>query len=497
MSEWAVLDLDGDPTPGDPVRVRELAGRLGEQAGLAGRNTGRLRRIASGDTELAMRGDYAPKFRDVLHELPAELAKLDKAYRGASGALSTYASTLSEAKSRAGRALRDGRDADARFQGALREIRSVLPAERQVLLGSGLGLNETVLDTAMLGLDEATKSQVRSAARRARDADADRDTARRLADQAAELRGEAETRCVDGINNALEDSGIKNKTFLEKAWDTVSKPFRSWDDFVELCKAVALVAGVVALFISGPIGWALMAAALVAGAAVLADTLTKYARGQASLGQVALDALGVIPGGRGVASLAKLGMAAKGMAAGLRGGAGRLAGATLRGARAAMRSANPFRRRGDFPPLSRADQDAVARYADDLASRGRTRDVTGTGPAYVYQRRVVGETEYNVAPAGKPDTWADGINRERGLMQDAKYRQGDSSFYDPDSLPPFLRDRAIQDMDQRLVKYRDAIQDSSNPLRGLEIVTNDQRAANFVRQRMDELDVPGVVTISP
>jgi hypothetical protein len=71
-----------------------------------------------------------------------------------------------------------------------------------------------------------------------------------------------------------------------------------------------------------------MAAALVAGAVVLADSLTKYARGQATLGEVALNALGVIPGGRGVASLAKLGTAAASMTRTVAGGAGRLTGSS-------------------------------------------------------------------------------------------------------------------------------------------------------------------------
>jgi RHS repeat-associated protein len=86
-----------------------------------------------------------------------------------------------------------------------------------------------------------------------------------------------------------------------------------------------MVAGVVALFVSGPIGLALVAVAVVAGAAVLADTLSKYARGQASLGQLALDGLGVLPGGRGVVSLARLGRGAKLVGAALRGGGTALA----------------------------------------------------------------------------------------------------------------------------------------------------------------------------
>ncbi|WP_322780145.1 DUF6531 domain-containing protein, partial [Frankia sp. Cas4] len=148
---------------------------------------------------------------------------------------------------------------------------------------------------------------------------------------AAELRGEAARSCAHGIENALADSGIKNKAWYEKAWDAVSAPFRSWDSFVDLCRDVAMVAGVVALFVSGPIGLALVAIALVAGAVVFADTLAKYAQGKASLGQLGLDSLGLIPGGRGVVSVARLGRTAVALGRGVARGEGlKLVGAGLR-----------------------------------------------------------------------------------------------------------------------------------------------------------------------
>ncbi|MCA1704961.1 MAG: type IV secretion protein Rhs, partial [Actinobacteria bacterium] len=186
-----------------------------------------------------MEGDYAPKFQQVLGELPDELAKLGKAYRGCGNALSAFASSLEQAKSQAGAALRQGQDAHNQYQGALREIRAVLPPDRAATVSGGLGPNESLLEAAIADLDEGTKTQARAAARRARFAEQDRHRARRLATDAARLRGVAETTCVHGIHDALNGSGIKNKSWLEKAWNTVSKPFRSWDDFVKLCSTVA------------------------------------------------------------------------------------------------------------------------------------------------------------------------------------------------------------------------------------------------------------------
>ncbi|WP_430827767.1 WXG100 family type VII secretion target, partial [Candidatus Protofrankia californiensis] len=331
MSDWGVLELDGDPTPGDPDAVRTMAARLRERAERAESNTTRLRVIAGGGGDLRMTGDYAARFTEALVELPDELAKLARAYRGCGEALFTYSTGLAEAKTRAGGALRQGLDANDRYQAALREVR-VLPPDRELRLWPRAELSDASISSVTAGWDaHDLAEQVRLAAHRGQAASADRARARRLAQDAAELRGQAAHTCARDIEQALASSGIKNKPWYAKAWNAVSAPFRSWDGFVDLCRNVALVAGVVAMFISGPIGLALVAIALVAGAAAFSDTLAKYARGQASLGQLGLDALGLIPGGRGVVSVARLGRTAAALGRGLARGEGvKLVGAGLR-----------------------------------------------------------------------------------------------------------------------------------------------------------------------
>ncbi|MFC5833608.1 RHS repeat-associated core domain-containing protein [Nonomuraea insulae] len=317
---WETLGLTGDPAPGDPAQVRALATRLVEQAKLAEDNTARLDGVSGNSSALNMRGDYAAKYTEALQTLPGELAKLAKAYRGAGSALSTYAGSLEQAKTQAGTALRQGQTAEQQYQGALREIRAQLP-------GSATTGSLAEVESAIGAADPAVQATVRPAVARARNAEADRGRARRIADEAAGLRGDAESRAVGEIERALEGSGIQNRSWLEKAWETVSTPFRSWDDFVNLARNVAMVAGIAVLIIGtgGVAGAILLGAAVVAGAVVFADSLNKYRQGKAGLGQVVLDGIGVIPGGRQVGLLAQGGKAVAalgGLAAGVRAGGG-------------------------------------------------------------------------------------------------------------------------------------------------------------------------------
>ena len=90
-SDWQAIGLANDPTPGDPEAVRSLATRLGLHATTAEGGTTRLRTIAAGGGDLAMQGDYAAGYTEALRDLPDQLAKLAKAYRGAGTALDTYA----------------------------------------------------------------------------------------------------------------------------------------------------------------------------------------------------------------------------------------------------------------------------------------------------------------------------------------------------------------------------------------------------------------------
>lgn len=337
MADWSVLNRP-NPAPGNPAAVREIARRLGDEASRVRDAVTRLDGIAGGTDALKMEGDYAPGYRDAVAELPVQLRKLDVAYSGAGSALDRFAGSLEQAQAKADGALRQGSDADGRYHGALNELRALLPDGRQAVLLGGINLNSWTLDAATLGMDENVRDQVRTVGARARSADEDLETANRLADEAAQLREDAERRCEREIDDAGDPIG--DKAWYEKAWDFVSAPFKSWDAFVDLCRNVALVVGVAALFISGPIGWALVAVAVAASAVAFYDDLGRYASGEIGLGQLGLSALGLIPFAPGVAKGLQLGSRLAAMGQGLRAGGDLLAagGRVVRDAIPAIRN---------------------------------------------------------------------------------------------------------------------------------------------------------------
>uniref|UniRef100_UPI0006E1D9BA DUF6531 domain-containing protein n=1 Tax=Streptomyces atriruber TaxID=545121 RepID=UPI0006E1D9BA len=138
------------------------------------------------------------------------------------------------------------------------------------------------------------------------------DAAKKMAEDARKMREEAAGTAKRKIDEA-SDAGIQNRKWWEEVGDWVSD---NWDTIVAVCKVVVAVVGVIAMIVGGPI---LAAIVIVAGAIVLADTLSKYAKGQATLMDVAFAAMDCVPGMKGITTAAKLGKGLKGLKGGLKG----------------------------------------------------------------------------------------------------------------------------------------------------------------------------------
>ncbi|MER5969144.1 putative T7SS-secreted protein [Streptomyces sp. NPDC002055] len=309
-TDWHILDLEGDPTPGDPDRVKKLARNLHAFADDVSDVLRDIKGMAGEEAILSWAGKTADAFIEEFEDAPGKLKKLKKSYNLAGDALASYWPDLEEAQTKADKALREGRKA-----------RDELSTAQSALTGAN-GWVKTATSkadaydsdkTAGKDVPKPDEADVRQATRNAtrakehqasvqRDVDSAQnalEAAKKLAGQAKGLREEAARRTVKKLNEA-SDAGIPNRHWWEEAADWVVD---NWDTIVTVCKWIVAIVGIIVMIVGGPLGWLVFAAALV----VLADTIRKMANGTAGWGDLAWAVLDCIPATKGFTSLAKLG----------------------------------------------------------------------------------------------------------------------------------------------------------------------------------------------
>ncbi|RMI41319.1 hypothetical protein EBN88_11320 [Streptomyces triticirhizae] len=316
------MDMDRDPTPGDPDEVRELADDLQEFADDVGEALGKIRGLASERAVLDWAGLSADAFRSEFEGVPDNLTKLEDSYSLCAQALHAYWPKLQTAQGMADRAL----DRAISAQADLASAQAALGDAQDWVGRAGEEAERLQREGERDNVEPPDENDVRAAARdqqaaeaaagaaqsRVNDAEERLAAARQLALDAQEMREEAARVCAQGVEEA-SDAGIQNRKWWQKAIKWVTD---NWDTIVAVCKVIVAVLGIVVMIIGGPLAWVVLAAALV----VLADTLIKYARGEAGLLDVAFAALDCIPGMKGLTTLGGLARGMRGLATtGLRG----------------------------------------------------------------------------------------------------------------------------------------------------------------------------------
>jgi RHS repeat-associated core domain len=322
-TDWHVLDLDKDPTPGDPDRVRHLAKNLHDFADDVSDALRLIKGMAAEDTVLQWAGKSAKAFQDEFSAVPKQLRKLKKSYEMAGDALADYWPKLERAQTLADKALAKGREA----QSDLTSAKSRLSSADSWVTKAGKEADKYKDDpTGSKDTEKPDEAKVRAATRDAQhaksaqtsaqsdvtDANSALDAAKKMAADARKMREEAARDAKSKIDEA-SDAGIHNRKWWEEVGDWFSD---NWDTIVAVCKVVVAVVGIIAMIIGGPI---LGAIVLVAALVVLADTLNKYAKGQASLWDVGFAALDCIPMMKGITTLGGLAKGLKGGLAAMKG----------------------------------------------------------------------------------------------------------------------------------------------------------------------------------
>ncbi|MFI6487669.1 DUF6531 domain-containing protein [Streptomyces sp. NPDC050564] len=378
--DWHVLDLDKDPTPGDPDRVRHLSKNLHDFADDVGDALRLIKGMADEDAVLKWAGKSAKAFQDEFSGVPKQLKKLKKSYEMAGDALADYWPKLERAQALADKALAKGREAQSDLSSAKSRLSS---ADSWVTKANKEADKYKDDPTGSKDKEKPDESKVRAATRDAQHAKSAQtsaqsdvtsansalDAAKKMAEDARKMREEAAHTAKTKIDEA-SDAGIHNRKWWEEVGDWFSD---NWDTIVAVCKVVVAVVGIIAMIIGGPI---LGAIVLVAALVVLADTLNKYAKGQASLWDVGFAALDCIPGMKGLTTLG-------GLAKGLKGGLSALKG--LKGGLKAMGPALRGLAKNAKGSIADGAKGAYNRLKSVVRSKGSDPVDMATGAMYLPQ----------------------------------------------------------------------------------------------------------------
>jgi hypothetical protein len=298
-TDWHVLDLDGDPTPGDVQRIRDLARRtrtIADNAEGAARN---VRGLAGDQATMAWIGAAGDVFKDAIGKFPGQLDKVADSHHMAADALEGYATDLDHAQGQADRALAQAREVYDRVTSLNQQLAT---ATGTLSAMDRAGASPQPPDPAQVKEQArkhtAAQSAVDSLTTQLSGPQAQLEAAKKLASQAASLRESAAGTAATKLHDAA-DAGIPPDSFWHKLGEIAAKV---WHGLIVVAKIVVAVGGIIALIIGGPIAWIVFAAALL----VLADTIYKYTQGQASLWDVGLAALSCIPMTKGLTTLAEL-----------------------------------------------------------------------------------------------------------------------------------------------------------------------------------------------
>jgi len=280
--DWHPL-ADSDPLPGDPDQVEALAAEFDRLGDDIGANNPTLRRVQD---QQDWTGEAATAFTGRVGDLPDKLDQVQKRFSSFAGALKAYAPVLRASQATARRALQQAREAQAAASAAQADL-------------NGL----TVVRPADAPPEPRARTDARSqAAARCRGqmiaANDDLARSRRMLAEAVGDHREAERKAASSITAAADDD-LQNphKPWWKKAAEAARQVLQVVS---KVAGALSAVFGVLALLTCWipVVGQVFGALALATGVVALVSNTVLMAYGDKSLGDVGMDVLGVIPGGK-------------------------------------------------------------------------------------------------------------------------------------------------------------------------------------------------------
>ncbi len=266
-TDWHVVDLGGDPTPGESWGVRALLGAYGSIATTASEVSTIVEAINTISRSGIWIGQAGDAFRTKIDSLPDDARKCADSYGIARDAMTRWASTIDDTRARADTGLNQARTAQADLEAAQHALTAALAAQSSA--SSTLRRTENLYDlyrdaTPPAGVNVPTDWQVRQARNGA--ASASSSVSHAVGEQAAaQARLDAAKRLVQEANTDYEDGARVIVAQIEQAKDAGVRADNWWesiyhsDGWKVIVAVVTVVVIVAAIVLSGGAALAILA----------------------------------------------------------------------------------------------------------------------------------------------------------------------------------------------------------------------------------------------
>ena len=113
-----------------------------------------------------------------------------------------------------------------------------------------------------------------------------------------------------------------------------------------------------------------------------------------------------------------------------------------------------------------------------------------------FQIKHCGNEEIEVIGGGAK-IWADGINLQAGELLEAKFieKPNSSPFISGSQIPPFIRAKIINEIENEFRRYAAIINDTDTPVVGLQVIVNLEEAVPFFEGLIQQFNLPGSVVV--
>src|SRR5215470_13323632 len=271
---WHLLDLDGDPVPGDPDRVKAAQSRYENIAKTIHDTADNLRKVTGAD---GLKGQYADAIKDKATDVVNDLTKASGRYDAVAKAVGVYQPALETARTETAAAVSDAETANA--------------AQIKARAMPDPSANRPP-DAPPLSQDDQNAVGARNTAT----ANADGD----LAKAKARLRNAVEALNAAGqaLANAVGKNAFKGDHLTDSGWDRFLHGLNAFlKVFVKVLQWIGIALAALALIFPG-VGVLIFAGVIIAVTVLVADIIL-VAQGETSWFEVAMSAAGVVLLGAG------------------------------------------------------------------------------------------------------------------------------------------------------------------------------------------------------